>query len=77
MASWTHEEEMTLVTSVVDAMKGRPPGQTKYWVEAFAAYRHNVGNDRHNPTRANINGASYGPSSTVSRLTTKRFRAAS
>ncbi|MFS8028809.1 hypothetical protein Hanom_Chr16g01514821 [Helianthus anomalus] len=48
MASWTHEEEMTLVTSVVDAMKGRPPGQTKYWVEAFAAYRHNVGNDRHN-----------------------------
>ncbi|MFS8031302.1 hypothetical protein Hanom_Chr17g01544261 [Helianthus anomalus] len=48
MASWTREEEMALVTSIVDAMKGRPPGQTKYWAEAFAAYRHNVGNDRHN-----------------------------
>ena len=48
MASWTHHEELALVTSVVDAMKGRPPGQTKYWPEAFAAYRLNVGNDRHN-----------------------------
>ncbi|MFS7970687.1 hypothetical protein Hanom_Chr09g00823871 [Helianthus anomalus] len=48
MASWTREEELALVTSVVDAMKGRPPGQTKYWPEAFATYRHNVGNDRHN-----------------------------
>ncbi|KAJ0870701.1 hypothetical protein HanRHA438_Chr11g0503371 [Helianthus annuus] len=48
MASWTHHEELALVTNVVDAMKGRPPGQTKYWPEAFAAYRLNVGNDRHN-----------------------------
>ncbi|KAJ0587731.1 hypothetical protein HanIR_Chr04g0166531 [Helianthus annuus] len=48
MTSWTHEEELALVTSIVDAMKGRPPGQTKYWSEAFATYRHNVGNDRHN-----------------------------
>ncbi|MFS7893717.1 hypothetical protein Hanom_Chr00s001105g01673911 [Helianthus anomalus] len=48
MASWTHEEELTLVTSVVDAMKGRQPGQTRYWPEAFASYRHNVEHDRHN-----------------------------
>ncbi|MFS7943211.1 hypothetical protein Hanom_Chr06g00497581 [Helianthus anomalus] len=48
MASWTRQEEMALVTSVIDVMKRRPPGQTKYWAEAFAAYRQNVGNDRHN-----------------------------
>ncbi|KAJ0595218.1 hypothetical protein HanRHA438_Chr04g0152231 [Helianthus annuus] len=48
MASWTHEEELALVTSVVDAMKGRQPDQTRYWLEAFASYRHNVGHDRHN-----------------------------
>ena len=29
-------------------MKGRQPGETRYWPEAFASYRHNVGNDRHN-----------------------------
>ncbi|KAJ0826463.1 hypothetical protein HanRHA438_Chr17g0814571 [Helianthus annuus] len=48
MASWTHEEELALVTSVVDAMKGRQPGQTRYWPEAFATYQHNVRHDRHN-----------------------------
>ncbi|MFS7908959.1 hypothetical protein Hanom_Chr01g00089221 [Helianthus anomalus] len=48
MASWTHEEELALVTSVVDAMKGRQPGQTRYWLEAFASYRHNIGHGRHN-----------------------------
>ncbi|KAM0063739.1 hypothetical protein Hdeb2414_s0003g00094481 [Helianthus debilis subsp. tardiflorus] len=48
MASWTHEEELALVTSVVDVMKGRQPGETRYWPEAFASYRHNMRNDRHN-----------------------------
>ncbi|MFS7949141.1 hypothetical protein Hanom_Chr06g00568081 [Helianthus anomalus] len=48
MDYWTHEEELALVTSVVDAMKGYQPGETRYWPEAFASYRHNVGNDRHN-----------------------------
>ncbi|MFS8026228.1 hypothetical protein Hanom_Chr16g01484381 [Helianthus anomalus] len=48
MASWTHEEVLALVTSVVDAMKGRQPGETRYWPAAFASYRHKVGNDRHN-----------------------------
>ncbi|MFS7930413.1 hypothetical protein Hanom_Chr04g00344041 [Helianthus anomalus] len=42
MASWTHEEELALVTSVVYAMKGRQPGETRYWPEAFASYRHNL-----------------------------------
>ncbi|MFS8026363.1 hypothetical protein Hanom_Chr16g01485881 [Helianthus anomalus] len=42
MASWTHEEEL------VDAMKGRQPGQPRYWPEAFTSYRHNVGHDQHN-----------------------------
>ncbi|MFS7904317.1 hypothetical protein Hanom_Chr01g00034661 [Helianthus anomalus] len=30
-------------------MKGRQPSETRcYWPEAFASYRHNVGNDWHN-----------------------------
>ncbi|MFS8011159.1 hypothetical protein Hanom_Chr14g01305621 [Helianthus anomalus] len=48
MASWTHKEELALVTSVVDAMKGRQSGETSYWSTTFSSYRHNVGNDRHN-----------------------------
>ncbi|MFS8026218.1 hypothetical protein Hanom_Chr16g01484271 [Helianthus anomalus] len=48
MAFWTHEEELALVMHVVDAMKGRQPGETRYWPAAFPSYRHNVGNDRHN-----------------------------
>ena len=29
-------------------MKGRQPGQTRYWPEAFATYKHNVRHDSHN-----------------------------
>ncbi|MFS8034109.1 hypothetical protein Hanom_Chr17g01577341 [Helianthus anomalus] len=47
MVHWTGEEEITLVTSIVDAQRTLQRSQTTYWRQAFQQYQH-VGNARHN-----------------------------
>ncbi|MFS7988328.1 hypothetical protein Hanom_Chr11g01033471 [Helianthus anomalus] len=41
------EEEITLVTSIVDAQHTLQRGQTAYWGQAFQQYQQHVGNNRH------------------------------
>ncbi|MFS7995200.1 hypothetical protein Hanom_Chr12g01115251 [Helianthus anomalus] len=46
MVNWTDEDELALVTSIVDAQRMLRRGQTAYWTRAFQEYQH-VGNVRH------------------------------
>ncbi|MFS7911246.1 hypothetical protein Hanom_Chr02g00115861 [Helianthus anomalus] len=47
MVHWTEEEEIELVTSIVDAQRSLRRGQTAYWTQAFQQYQH-VENACHN-----------------------------
>ncbi|KAJ0566209.1 hypothetical protein HanIR_Chr06g0271231 [Helianthus annuus] len=47
MVHWT-EEELALVTSIVDAQRTLHRGQTAYWTRASQEYQQHVGNARHN-----------------------------
>ncbi|MFS8019395.1 hypothetical protein Hanom_Chr15g01403301 [Helianthus anomalus] len=42
------EEEIALVTLIVDAQRTLLRGQTTYWGQAFQQYQQHVGNNRHN-----------------------------
>ncbi|XP_022008076.1 uncharacterized protein LOC110907393 [Helianthus annuus] len=48
MVHWTEEEEITFVTSIVNAQRTLQRGQTAYWDRAFQQYQQHVGNTRHN-----------------------------
>ncbi|KAJ0937799.1 hypothetical protein HanRHA438_Chr03g0146001 [Helianthus annuus] len=48
MVHWTEEEEIALVTSIVDAQRTLQRGQTAYWGQAFQQYQQHVSNTRHN-----------------------------
>ncbi|MFS7954790.1 hypothetical protein Hanom_Chr07g00634711 [Helianthus anomalus] len=49
MVHWTEgEEEIALVTSIVDAQRTLQCSQTTYWGQAFRQYQQHVGNNRHN-----------------------------
>ncbi|MFS7928811.1 hypothetical protein Hanom_Chr04g00325121 [Helianthus anomalus] len=48
MVHWTEEEEIALVTSIVDAQRTLQHGQTVYWGQALQQYQQHVGNNRHN-----------------------------
>ncbi|MFS7985640.1 hypothetical protein Hanom_Chr11g01000881 [Helianthus anomalus] len=47
MVHWT-EEEIALVTSMVDAKHTLQRGQIAYWGQTFQQYQQHVGNTRHN-----------------------------
>ncbi|MFS8015792.1 hypothetical protein Hanom_Chr15g01360861 [Helianthus anomalus] len=48
MVHCTEEEELVLVTSIVDAQRTLRRGQTAYWTRAFQDYQQHVENLRHN-----------------------------
>ncbi|MFS7916979.1 hypothetical protein Hanom_Chr03g00183661 [Helianthus anomalus] len=48
MVHWTEEEEIALVTSIVDAQRTLQRGQTAYWGRAFQQCQQHVGNTLHN-----------------------------
>ncbi|MFS7913855.1 hypothetical protein Hanom_Chr02g00146671 [Helianthus anomalus] len=48
MVHWTVEEEIALVTSIVDAQRTLQRGKTAYWGRVFQQYQQHVGNTRHN-----------------------------
>ncbi|MFS7897783.1 hypothetical protein Hanom_Chr00s011970g01748481 [Helianthus anomalus] len=48
MVHWTEEEEIALVTSIVDAQHTLQRGHTTYWGRAFKQYQQHVANTRHN-----------------------------
>ncbi|MFS7910275.1 hypothetical protein Hanom_Chr02g00104381 [Helianthus anomalus] len=48
MVNWTEEEELALVTAIVDAKRNLQRGQTAYWGQAFQHYQQHVDNARHN-----------------------------
>ncbi|MFS7973943.1 hypothetical protein Hanom_Chr09g00862631 [Helianthus anomalus] len=47
MVNWT-EEEIALVTSIVDAQRTLQHGLTAYWGQAFQQYQQHVGNNHNN-----------------------------
>ncbi|MFS7921083.1 hypothetical protein Hanom_Chr03g00232511 [Helianthus anomalus] len=48
MVHLTEEEDIALVTSIIDAQRTLQRGQTAYWGQAFQQYQQHVGNTRHN-----------------------------
>ncbi|MFS7994595.1 hypothetical protein Hanom_Chr12g01107881 [Helianthus anomalus] len=48
MVHWTEQEEIALVTSIVDAERTLQCGQAANWGQAFQQYQQHVGNARHN-----------------------------
>ncbi|MFS8001787.1 hypothetical protein Hanom_Chr13g01194471 [Helianthus anomalus] len=48
MVRWTEEEEIALVTSIVNAQRTLQLGQTAYWGRAFQQYQQHAGNTHHN-----------------------------